>query len=182
MTPTPDAAGPATIAANLLSTLQEEATLLDQLRGCFDEQMDALRGQAPDRLETATQDANEIVNRMNQLRQVRLRQMRLMGRVLRLDSAPVTLAALAEALQATPDGRTVSQQLLDTRTTLRSLARTTQQQCEDLEFTLQYALQLGREMLETIKGLDTPPPTKVYTARGDARQTTTPRSLLNRVG
>ncbi len=56
------------------------------------------------------------------------------------------------------------------------------QLCEQLDFALQYAVSLGREMLQAMQDLDRPPPPCVYTAKGYTSRAATPHSFVNKVG
>ncbi|MEM1128584.1 MAG: flagellar export chaperone FlgN [Bacteroidota bacterium] len=175
-------AGPGTahLAETLLQTLDAEHAVLQTLHATFDVQMQALQRQAPAQLEEATVTANEQVSEMNRLRKKRERQMRLLGRVLTPSTEGATLQDLARALADTHEP--LSTQLQTARTQLRAQAAATQQRCEEVEFTLRYAAQLGHELLEAIRGLDVPPPPRVYTAHGHSVQTQSGTSFVDRVG
>lgn len=174
--------GPAAMAATLVTTLEAERESLTRLCGCFEAQLEALRTRAQDRMQEVTIEANEEVANLSRLRQTRERQTRLLGRMLQLDADNATLTELADTLVRLADGDDIGHHLLDVRTRVRAKAQETHERCQELEFALQYAVQLGREMMQAMQGLDTAPPTRVYTATGSAARTTSTRSLLNHVG
>jgi len=179
--PTPDA-GLTPVTNNLLETMQQEQAALSRLDDFFEQQLDALRERRNDLLEQTTQEVNEQVHALERLRQARERQARLLGRVLKLDGETAAVKDLAEALRGREGGKALAHQLLEARTAIRERAERTRKRCDDFEFALQYATRIGREMLQVIQELDTPPPARLYTASGDPTHTKTPHSFLNRVG
>lgn len=182
MTEMPNRKGPVTLAQGLLSTLQQEYEALEGLCTAFDQQLDALRARQHEALEQATQDANVAVTRLGTLQLTRQRKMRLLGRVLGVETDGTALPQLAAALNGRPAGEDVAQHLLATRTRIRERAAQTQQRCDELAFTLQYAVDLSREMMRTLQRLDAPPPARTYTAAGGTSQTAPPSSFLNKLG
>ena len=174
--------GPLALAEQLLSTLQQEQVALDHLSAYVEQQLAALRVRQQEAIAEATTQASEAMNELDRLRQLRERQARLLGRVLHVEADPNALTALAEALAQLPEGEATGAQLLDVRSRVRERAATTRQHCSELAFALQYAVQLGHEMIQALQGLDAPPPARVYTARGETTQGSSPRSFLNKVG
>ncbi|GIV59743.1 flagellar protein FlgN [Rhodocaloribacter litoris] len=179
---TPRLQGIKGIADNLLETLRQEAATLDRLHACFEAQHEALRRREHAALDERTVEVNELVHALEQLRQARLRQARLLGRLLQLDEAPDSLAPLVDALAARPETAETAQRLQAARERIREQARHTRQRCEAYEFALRYAVRLSDEMLQALRDLDVPPPAKVYTATGATSQTSTRRSVVNKVG
>jgi hypothetical protein len=181
-TPTIDLNGAVSMASALIATLRAEREALERLTMHFDEQIEAIRNRLPEALDLATELANDEVNALASLRQTRERQMRLLGRVLHADTDTVTLHQLADLLARTAGASTVGFDLLDARAHVRDQAHATRVRCEELEFALQYAARLGRELVHALHGLDAAAPTRVYTARGNAALATAPRPFVNRVG
>ena len=173
--------GPASIAAALLGTLQEERDTLGRLCLRFEDQLRALREHRHDLLEQATTLSSEEVCKLAGLRTARERHMRLLGRVLHLESEGHSLSVLASRLDALDQGKRMSAQLLALRRELREKAAESQQRCDELRFTLQYATQLGREMIRALHGLDAAAPGRVYTAAGGAVNSES-HHFLNRLG
>lgn len=181
MNPTP-AKDLSVLATNLLGTMQQEQEALDTLYTCFDQQVEALRDQQPDRLEQTTHQINEVVHQLEKLRNARERQASLLGRMLQVEGEPISLEKIGQAYALQPEGTAMGQQILEARLSTRQKAERTQLRCEEFEFALQYAARLGQEMLQVIQGLDVPLPARVYTAKGNTTHTIPPRSFLNQVG
>lgn len=169
------------LVTTVLDSLGRERDALEALQGGLDAQLEALRAQDRAALDAATQDVNETSARLERCRQARLRQMRLLTRVLGLD-AEATLGDCADALAARPGAAEHGHGLAALRADIRERAGTIQRRCEEIEFALQYAVQLGRDMLQTLQALDAPAPSRGYTATGAATTAPTHRSFLNRVG
>lgn len=171
------APGAANVAQAIVELLHQEQDALVDLHHHATDQLEALRERDVDRLEQATLHANEAVNTLDGLRQVRERKMRLLGRVLKLEHESASLEQLASAL----DGE-VATWLLEARANVRQQARTTEQRCEELTFTLRYAVELGRDILQALHGVDDQSTTPVYTATGTSGHAAGPRSVVNQVG
>lgn len=175
--------GPIPLADSLARTLQEEHDALVRLGALFDAHREALRAPRQDQLEEATNQTNDLVGTLGRMRQARERQMRLLGRVLRVEAEPATLPPLAEALRAHPGGDAAADGLLALRAAIRTAAEDAQRRCDDLAFALGYALDLGRELLQSMQGVDpAAASSRVYTQKGAATQHTGPRSFLNTIG
>ena len=174
--------GPVALIQSLIATLREEHDGLLTLREQFGHQLDALRANDSTLQEQAMHAANETVHQLGQLRSTRERQARLLSRVLKLDTEAASLQDLANAVHRHPDMAPYAKALLEARAAVRAEAQQTRQTCEELDFALQYAVRLGREMLHAMQDLDVPPPARVYTAAGHTSKAVSPRSLLNRVG
>ena len=170
------------VASQLIDTLWQEQATLDRLHDLFGQQIEAVRKHRHGALEASTGEVNESVHAMERLRLARERQTRLLGRLLGLESDAVTLEAVADALEAMPDGSGAAQEIRKMRTQIHERARHTQKRCEDFEFTLKYAVELGREMLRVMQDFDVPPPARIYTSSGDSTQTAKTRTLVNKVG
>lgn len=169
------------VCHNLLASLNQEAETLDRLGALFDRQLEALRGNDAETLEQATIAVNEEIHALEQHRQARLRQARLLGRMLRQPETEA-LEPLGQTLAARPDTAAQGQALLDARETVRRQAEHTRRRCDAFEFALQYAVRLGREMMQVIQDLDVPPPPRVYTARGQSSASPSSSSFINQVG
>ena len=166
----------------LIESLREEAADLRKLEAQFGRQLDALREQQHERQEQAMHEASETVGTLDRLRAKRERQMRLLGRVLKVEGEAPSLQQLAAAIDSHPETGPLGADLLEARAAVREQAQKTRQVCEHLDFALQYAVSLGRDMLQAMQDLDRPPPPCVYTARGNTSRAPTPRSFVNKVG
>ncbi len=174
--------GPDGLVQALIESLRQEQAELGKLEAQFGRQLDALREQQPEQQEHAMHEASETIGTLDRLRTGRERQMRLLGRVLKIEGEETALRQLAAAIDSHPEAGPLGADLLEARAAVREQAQKTRQICEHLDFALQYAVGLGREMLQAMKDLDRPPPPCVYTARGNTSRAPTPRSFVNKVG
>ncbi len=168
--------GPDRLVENLVATLWQEKDALAELGGHFGQQVEALRQQQPGLLQEATLAANDAVGALGKLRQVRLRQMRLLARVLGLEAEPTSLETLVEAL-----GKEAAHPLQTARAALRTEAEHTRRRCELLDFALRYAAQLGQDLLLSFQDLDAAPSARLYTAAGSSASAAQ-RSFLDQIG
>lgn len=175
-------AGPESVVEALLSTLASEVETLTRLSQTFELQIEALRSREHDLLEQATLQANDEIANLARLRQTHERQMRLLSRTIGIDAEKATLEAMIERMEKSESSGGLAERLRASRASLRSRAGDAQNRCRELEEALQFAVQIGRELMQALQGLDMPPGSAVYTAQGSARQTTTPRPLLNQMG
>lgn len=174
--------GLASLAENVLEALKNERSALALMSERFGEQMEALHSRKPDALEDATLAVNQEVSSLERLRSQRERQMRLLGKLLLPDTDAPTFDQIAQTLGTDKNLEGLSRQLSELQDQIRSEAREAARRCQRLEFALQYAVKLGRSMLQAVRDFDETPPNRVYTAEGQATHTTTPRALVNRVG
>ncbi|HET6569084.1 MAG TPA: flagellar export chaperone FlgN [Rhodothermales bacterium] len=174
-------AGPASQAATLLATLRNEHAALKRLSAHFDAQLAALQDRNPERLDAATQQVAEEMNTVIRLRQARERQMRLLARVMELDDGG-TLTLIAERLQDDTETYDVGAGLAEIREHVLARAKETHRKGQVLAFAIQYASQIGLEMMQTIQGVQVPVSALVYNAAGGTSHATPRTSYLNRVG
>lgn len=175
--------GPASLASSLLETLQEERAALERLRGHFDRHIEAVRTRDRQLIDDAASGVSEDIHELAGLKQSRDRKVRLLGRVLQLDGESAGIEEISEALSAAAHTEVIARQLSVERERIRNEAALAQKRCRDLEFALEYAVRLGRELLQTIHGLDGPAGIRVYTPHGGAvESTSSPRSFVNRIG
>ena len=64
---------------------------------------------------------------------------------------------------------------------MRVQATSTQKISDELEYALEYAATLGREMIAFLRGATAAPPAQVYTDSGQSRDTDRD-SLVNKIG
>ena len=178
--PTPSQ-GPLALVDPLLGTLQEELDALETLGAAFDAQLAAVRERHLEALEAATERAQTATDVLDRLGRTRERQTRLLARVLRVPAGDPSLTPVIEALAAHPGGAAVGSRLAEARARLRSRAEAAEQVRDELAFALEYALGLGRDLVEQLRGLGRPAGND-YTAGGGTARTATQRSLLNHLG
>jgi len=174
-------AGPASLAAALLSILQEEYAALARLSGHFDTQLAALQSRNPDQLDAGTQQVAEEMNSVIRLRQTRERQMRLLARVMGLASTDA-LTLIAERLRDDTETYDVGTSLMEIRERVLARAREAHKKGQVLSFAIQYASQIGLEMMQAIQGVQVPVSALVYNAAGGTSHATPRMSYVNRVG
>ena len=177
----PKPSGPDGLVHGLIETLRQEEAELIRLAGHFEQQLDALRAQRPVDHEQAMHAASETIGTLGQLRARRERQTRLIGRVLRLDDDEIVLQQLAAAVDSHPSTGPWGGALLEARAAVRKQAKAARRICEQLDFALQYAVGIGRDMLQAMQDLSGPSP-QVYTAQGYTSRAAVPRSLVNKMG
>lgn len=178
-----NAAGPDALATSLLETLQEEHQSLLRMHDQFEQQLTGIRNQDHDLIESAALIANDEVNILGRLKQQRDRQVRLLGRVLRLEGDTVAMAAIAESLQLSEDTAVTGTDILAMRDKIRDQALQTQERCRDLEFAIEYSVHLGRELLQAIQGVDASGGGRHYTSKGGmVDDAPGARSFVNRIG
>lgn len=171
------------LAASFLDTLEEEHASLLRMHDHFERQIEAVRDRDHERIEAAALQTSDEVNVLARLKQTRNRQIRLLGRVMRLEEREVSIREVAEALEREGDGDAIGIRILDLREKIRAQALLTQERCRDLEFALEYSVHLGHELLEAITGTDDPSGGRHYTSDGGAVESSPgKRSILNRVG
>jgi len=164
----------------LITTLDDEYEALQALSASFDKQLSILRQQHLDGLEDATLATSDAVADLDRLTQARTRQMRLVGRMLDIDGPP-DLGAVAAAVDNLDSGSTRAQQLRTIRQRMRTEAAAVQQQSGELRYALQYAADLGREMIAFLRGATSTAPAQVYTDSGQSPDADRD-SLVNQIG
>lgn len=176
-------ASPIALAASFLETLEEEHASLLRMHDHFDRQITAVRDHDHDVIEAAALQTSDEVNVLARLKQARDRQLRLLGRVLRLDGETVSIRDVVDALERVGDEGAIGTRILEVRERIRGQALRTQERCRDLEFALEYSVHLGRELLEAITGLEDSSGGRHYTSTGGTVESSPgKRSFLNRVG
>ena len=174
---------PIPLAEALLETLEQEQAGLVRLRDQCGQQLQALRDQQAAQLQSVTQRIGEETNLLDHLRQVREQQMHRLGHALGGEAGEAfSLEDLAERLRDAAGGAGVSRRLLAARAGVVEEAGRTQQRREELDFAVEYAVKLGREMLHALNDLDVPLPGGLYTADGAAAPGAASRPIVDRQG
>lgn len=174
---------PTALASSLLDTLEAEHASLLRMHDHFERQIAAVRERDHDQIEAAALHTSDEVNVLARLRQTRNRQIRLLGRVLRLEKDDVSIREVAEILERSGEDDGIGMRVLGMRENIQEQAIRTQDRCRDLEFALEYSVHLGHELLEAITGIGDPSGGRHYTSDGGAVESSQgKRSILNRVG
>ena len=181
--------GPAALAATLLETLHQEQEALAVMGEHLAHQLAAVRTNEIEALEQATFEVNESAATLDRLRQTRTGQLRLLGRVLRLEATPSledTAAALAHHYNSLAhhdhSGDGLGQRLLAARAQFHEQANETRALFLELQFLLSYAIKLGRVKAQAFQEIDMAPPAHIYTANGTTARPTHTRTFVNKVG
>lgn len=178
----PTTPGPEALASSLLATLKDEFASLVRLRGHFDEHILALREREKARIDEATHRTNDEINVLAKLKHQRDRKMRLLGRVLRVEEDHPTIEAVAQKLHETELTTEAAVEIRRLRRNIRAEAVRTRKRCLDLEFALEYAVHLGRDLLQVLQGMSPAGSSKVYTPKGGAIESSGTSSFVNKVG
>lgn len=170
----------------LISTLEAEHDALQALSARFEDQLAILRQKHLEGLEDATLQTSEAVAELDRLTQARTRQMRLVGRMLDLEHAAPTedtsdLGAVLMAVDDLDGGSDRADRLRTLRQRMKAEARAVKQQSEELRYALQYAADLGREMIAFLRGATSSAPAQVYNDAGQSPDTDRD-SLVNEIG
>lgn len=174
--------GPAALTSSLLETLEEERAALVRLHDHFDDHLGALRERQQERIAEATDRTNEEISMLAKLKQARDRKVRLLGRVLRVEKPQASVEDLIASLRSDSHTAPAAEELSAMREKVRRQAEQTQKRCRDFEFTLHYAVNLGRELLQAAQGFESQGAGRHYTAKGGAVDSSNPRSFVNRIG
>jgi hypothetical protein len=174
--------GPVALADSLVATLEQEYDALVDLHNRIDHQLEALRARDGEAMEMAAFEANQTTTLLSRLTQARERQMRLLGKLLHIDTEQVSLQRIADRLGSKAATSPAAERIRETRRQVLSQAAETQHHCEELDFALRYALRLGEEMLVVLRGLEAPPQNNIYTAKGNKAMSSSSISLVDRMG
>lgn len=178
----PDGPNLSALARNLRESLRSELTAVTRLSDLVEAQREALRSNSRQGLDDATYRVSDQLHVLDRHRLARQRQMRLLGRLLQLGDDAAGLEATAKRLAAQPETEELARELLSLRAEVRRRAQAVQRSSEEIGFALQAAVQIGRDLLQTVHDLQAPPPPNVYTPRGSSKQTVPTRSFVNRLG
>lgn len=169
-------------ATALLGILRQETRSYKSLLQQFAQQRTAIGQQQPAILDEITVAISDLVHGLNQLRAQREAQIAALFQTFQLRATENRLVVLAETIAQQTKGQQLSEDLLEARTHLRAQAQNAHQQCDDLIFTVGYAMKMGHERLNLMKGVADNRSSHTYTAKGSAAHGQPSRSLLNQVG
>jgi flagellar biosynthesis/type III secretory pathway chaperone len=165
----------------LVDTLRDEADALDDLDALLSDQLDALRnGAPPDDLADAALRTQTCTAALDDLRQQRARQLRLLARTLGVGGEDVSLQSVVSALAARAPS--LGARLAEEKTAVERRAAATRQRGETLRFALAYAADLNRELLVAMRGAADESGGQTYTAAGQSEAASGHSPLVNAIG
>jgi hypothetical protein len=169
---------PEPLADALIRTLEEERDALVALDTEFARQIDAIVARDIAAIEEATHATNLAVLKLETVRKARLRQTKLLARVLGIPGEEIKVAQITDRI-----GGQVrrSRQLEALRDQIVGLADNALVRSEDVAFLLQHSLDLNQELMQNAHAMGTPPPARLYTSKGTTSKATSP-ALVNRMG
>lgn len=162
----------------LIRTLEDEREALLAIDRDFESQIEAIVSRDIEAIEEATHRTNLGVTRLESVRKARLRQTKLLARVLGIPGDEIKVVQVTERI-----GGQVPRalRLENLRDDIVQLADHVLERSEDVAFLLQHSLDLNQELMQSARAMDTPPPTRLYTAKGTSSQSASP-TLVNRMG
>ncbi len=166
----------------VIETLRQELEALVLLESALGAEFDALRRRDLEGMEQHAHRTTEAVSRLERIGQARERQGRLLHRMLLPMVERASLGQMIDALEELPGAEASAAELREAYGQVRRQAQFTQQQGEELAFTLQYAARLTQDVVRTLHDLQASPGLRVYTAQGCPAQAAGSRSMMNRVG
>lgn len=168
--------GPLTDA--LIATLESERQTLVELDGEFRAQIDAIVARDIDAIEEATHRTNVAVAKLESVRKSRLRQTKLLARVLEIPGDEIRVAQITDRIGGQVQR---SRQLEELRDEIVGLADNALTHSEDVAFLLQHSLELNQDLMRSAHAMGTPPPSRLYTAQGTSASPAS-SALVNRLG
>jgi hypothetical protein len=169
---------PVPLTDALISTLESERNTLVELDAEFTAQIDAIVARDIEAIEEATHRTNVAVAKLESVRKARLRQTKLLARVLGIPGDEIRVAQITERIGGQVQR---SRQLEELRDEIVGLADNALTRSEDVAFLLQHSLELNQDLMRSAHAMGTPPPTRLYTAQGTSARPA-PSALVNRVG
>jgi hypothetical protein len=169
---------PAPLTEALIRTLEDERNALLEIDDLFEGQIDAIIARDIEAIEEATYRTNVGVTNLESIRKARLRQTKLLARVLGIPGDEIRVAQVIDRIGGQVPR---AQHLEELKNEIVTLADRTLERSEDVAFLLQHGLDLNQEMMQAAHTMSAPPPNKHYTAKG-ASSTPAAPSLVNRLG
>lgn len=174
--------GPEAMVSSLIATLQDEYDSLARLLGHFDDHILALRSREKEGIDEATHRTNDEISVLANLKNQRDRKLRLLGRVLHVEGDHTTIEDVSRRLDADEATAEAAETIRRLRRDIWAEAVRTRKRCHDLAFALEYAVHLGRDLLQALQGSPSAGTTKVYTPKGGAIESPGTSSFVNKVG
>ncbi|GAB5519418.1 MAG: hypothetical protein RhofKO_16690 [Rhodothermales bacterium] len=161
-------------AHTLTALLTDEHALLTQLDAAFVAQIDAVKTRQHDALDDATVRITELVQALRGKQLARTTATADLAEQVGLDAA-MGLPALIEAVRRTD--AVGAKALRQARQAVKDQAKQTEAHAEQAEFMIQYAVNLGQEMISMARGEQAEG--RIYNARGRTGYVQTPSSIVN---
>lgn len=170
-------------AANaLIETLHVEADVLEELDALYEQQLDVLRANDPEGLESLATKTQDRTATLDDLRQKAKRQTRLLGRVLDVDADDPSLRDTLEVLFDSQPVPEPAERLKEACTTVAEQVQAVNQRRETLRLALQYATELNHDLLVAMQAAATQGEGETYTAEGRPEDGPGDRSFVNTTG
>lgn len=167
----------------LVDTLHDKIDVIDELEALYERQLDALRTNDADTLDTLATETQDCTATLDDMRRKSERQARLLGRVLDVEPDDPSLGTLIDALDDRASEE-LGRRLAEARTAVAERMQTVQQRRETLRLALEYAAELNHELLMAMQGATAEDDGQTYTAEGqpESRQLPEERSFVNTIG
>lgn len=166
----------------LAEKLDEERSALQALEASIESQMVALRARESAEVRESTISANERLHVLTRLHEEQEAMLAGIAAAIGWEGQPATIRAVADHLEREIGDHETAQRLRASRTSLMELAAETKEKSEELAYTLQYALHLGKELIQTVQSVHQPEPVSLYTPRGKTTIGGKSRPIVNRMG
>ena len=172
----------AELAHKLAEGLQQEREAISGIKTQVEVQLEALRNQDRVQVEDATLVTSQEVNTLQKLRNNRDTIVDEMVELLNLKHGKARLKPLVIALATELKDRPLKSRLSSLVAELPEEAASAKESCKELAYSLQYALHLGQSIIQAVHGAASPPPVKIYTAKGNKELSSNRRMMVNEVG
>ncbi|MDZ4700595.1 MAG: flagellar export chaperone FlgN [Rhodothermales bacterium] len=166
----------------LAGKLDEHRAALRALEASIEAQMAAMRTRESAEVRETTLSANDRLHALTRLYEEQEALMAGIAASLGWEDDRPSIVKLAAHLEQVRGGEETARALLETRTAITELAAVTREKSEELAYTLQYALHLGKELIQAVQAVHQPVPISLYTPRGKTTIGGKTRPIVNRMG
>ena len=170
-----------TSALQIARTLEKEKDALDRLISSFSIQLEAVREQKIDVLEEATLKTSREVQQLTLLKHERRKQVAAIIEETGMEP-PSTFSTFLEEWNGYQTDEQTKHQILEVYQAIKQMVGDAQSKGSELAYTLQYALHLGQEILQSIQGINAPPAIQLYDKQGNTSLSHPARSFVNKIG
>jgi FlgN protein len=167
---------------SLAQKLDEHRAALLALEASIEAQMAAMRTRESAEVRETTLSANDRLHVLTRLYEEQEALLADITASLGWEDDRPSIVKLAIHLEQVRGGEKIARTLLETRTAITELAAATREKSEELAYTLQYALHLGKELIQAVQAVHQPVPTSLYTPRGKTTIGGKTRPIVNRMG
>ncbi len=166
----------------LAEKLGEHREALRALEASIEAQMAAMRTRESAEVRETTLSANDRLHALTGLYEEQEALMAGIAASLGWEDDRPSIVKLAAHLEQVRGGEETARALLEARTAITDLAAVTREKSEELAYTLQYALHLGKELIQAVQAVHQPVPISLYTPRGKTTISGKTRPIVNRMG